>query len=74
MVDYIIEEANGAVEDKIPVKIHSNECDEERRPIFLDTLESRLPILLEVMDDKYIPGVLRKLSSSTSEISECVYI
>lgn len=64
MVDYIIEEANASVEEGFISKNQSDEIEEELRPLFLDTLEARMPVLLEALEDEYIPAVLRKLAST----------
>ncbi|KAK6637842.1 hypothetical protein RUM44_008264 [Polyplax serrata] len=63
MIDYIIEEANLMAEEEGTSENRTDDGEDELRPHFLDTLEARLPILLEAMEDEFIPAVLRKLAS-----------
>lgn len=65
MVDYILEEGVEIIEKEPFCENRFNDIDGESRPAFLDTLESRLPILLECLENKYVPAILRKLVCSS---------
>ncbi|KAL0272623.1 UNVERIFIED_CONTAM: hypothetical protein PYX00_005524 [Menopon gallinae] len=70
MIEYIIEEADEICEVGRVQDIPNNEAEIETRPAFMDTLESRLPILLESFQDRFLPEVVRQLASSTSQLSQ----
>lgn len=72
MIEYIIQEADEICEVDGVQDTQNNEAEIEMRPAFMDTLESRLPILLESFQDRFLPEVVRQLASSTTQLSQFV--
>lgn len=66
MIEYIIEESVEVCASGEIAQTQASDGNLENRPAFLDTLEARLPILMESFQKEFLPEVVRQIASSTA--------